>query len=212
MCALCAIWHFSAFYGCFYANSMSVHVYTRFLASAGLPYRCHILALTRCKGTIRKPFWQTFVWKFHNEMYFYAEGYAHCKANHTQIGPKATPFASEAWFMYGRRNTYLLKHPPACNHTGPQCGTLTHDSCRKAMPSIRMADMALLATRHSCAQMRPHFEPPARDLTNSNILLCFHVNFVKKCQRNTKEYNEKPLQCRLYNSWEPTHLLGFSMG
>ena len=38
MCALCAIWHFSAFYGCFYAHSMSANLYTLFLSSAGFAF------------------------------------------------------------------------------------------------------------------------------------------------------------------------------
>ena len=72
-----------------------------------------------------------------------------------------------------------------------------------------------LHTRHallSRTAMLPHCEPSARDLTKFNTNHDFHPYFVKKCQRNTKKYNEKPLQCRHYNSWEPTNLLGFSMG
>ena len=151
MCALCAIWHFSAFYGCFYAHSMSVHVYTRFLSSAGLPPDTLPLAVQRYDTkTILTNFcvkisqWNAFLGRrlrsLQGESYENrAEGYAICVRS-------------------------LL-------HVWPQCGTLTHDSCRKAMPSTRIGPTwyTCHAQRPSHTQIRPHCEPPARYLTNINI-------------------------------------------
>ena len=126
MCALCAIWHFPAFYGCFYAHSMSVHVYTRFLSSAGLPPDTLPLAVQRYDTkTILTNFcvkisqWNAFLGRrlrsLQGEAYANrAEGYAICVRSLLHVWPKehippqtstclqpymAAMWHADAWFL-----------------------------------------------------------------------------------------------------------------
>ena len=140
MCALCAIWHFSAFYGCFYAHSMSVHVYTRFLASAfATSYgTCWLLLPRQPARLLRLQRYDT-------------------KTILTNFCVKISQWNA---FLGRRRHFFRIVLGRMMRHTFPQCCTLTHNDGRQFLAFIHglhapqdMADMVFMPRKTA------HFPP-----------------------------------------------------